>query len=147
MNKSPILGIGSIWFFFLVISALFISAVYHKVLLVVLGHLNSIALRKAKIVCNFGLSECSRIKPLIFHLGQKELIFICFFGTKRINFHLSQMQNLWFLGVPIFRHIWVCSIHYMLAASRAMGPEFCVQNRFRVLVMLWRGKQPNLTTD
>ena len=27
---------------------------------------NSIALRKAKIVCNFGLSECSRVKENIF---------------------------------------------------------------------------------
>ena len=25
-------------------------------------HLNPIALRKAKIVCNFGLTECSRVK-------------------------------------------------------------------------------------
>ena len=28
----------------------------------VIGILNPIALRKAKIVCNFGLSECDRVK-------------------------------------------------------------------------------------
>ena len=27
-----------------------------------LGYINPIALRKAKIVCNFGLSECNRVK-------------------------------------------------------------------------------------
>ena len=26
------------------------------------NHLNPVALRKAKIVCNFGLSECNRVK-------------------------------------------------------------------------------------
>ena len=31
-------------------------------------HFNLIALRKAKIVYNFGLSECNRVKSL-FHLG------------------------------------------------------------------------------
>ena len=28
------------------------------------SHINPIALRKAKIVCNFGLSECNRVKVL-----------------------------------------------------------------------------------
>ena len=28
-------------------------------------HSNPIALRKAKIVCNFGLSECNRVKSFI----------------------------------------------------------------------------------
>ena len=33
--------------------------------------LNPIALRKAKIVCNFGLSECNRVNPLSYQCSMK----------------------------------------------------------------------------
>ena len=36
--------------------------------------LNPVALRKAKIACNFGLSECNRVKQLAFDLFSSPIL-------------------------------------------------------------------------
>ena len=45
--------------------------------------LNPIALRKTKIVCNFGLSECNRVKGNNFPLAEKILSYKTWLSLRR----------------------------------------------------------------
>ena len=46
---------------------------------------NPTALRKAKIVCNFGLSECNRVKKRKLQIGLKDFFEICMTDEEVLN--------------------------------------------------------------
>ena len=83
--------------------------------------LNPIALRKAKIVYNFGLSECNRVKRKNFLLGQQNS---CFYTKKA-----AKMKTARLLLLKVLTHAKNEQLHLSLHLVHA-----CYYTSFKVFL-------------